>query len=271
MLRQAFFYFIFADMAGISAVIITYNEERNIARCLTSLQGLVDEIVVVDSFSNDHTVEICREFGARIIQNPFSGHIQQKNFALDQAKNDYVLSLDADEEVSASLAKSILQVKNNPQAQGYSMNRLSNYCGKWIHHGSWYPDRKLRLFDRRVVRWGGENPHDKAIPASGARVEHLSGDIHHYSYYTLDEHIRKLDYFSGIAAQSLFQKGRSAGLVKIVFRPGLAFVRDYVLRGGFLDGYEGFLIARLTAWYTFQKYVKLHFYLRSQKITLKGD
>lgn len=244
-------------MTSLSAVIITFNEERNIGRCLKSLEGLVQEIVVVDSGSTDKTRQLCESAGAKFIVNSFQGHIEQKNFALDQASNIWVLSLDADEEVSPRLKESIqTTMAQNPEL-GYSMNRLSNYCGKWIHHGSWYPDTKLRLFDRTKVRWAGTNPHDKAMPLEAGKTGHLKGDLHHYSYYTIDEHLKKLDYFSTIAAKAYYEKGRRSSSWNILINPAFAFIRDYIFRAGFLDGYYGFLIAKFTAQYTFQKYVKL--------------
>jgi glycosyltransferase involved in cell wall biosynthesis len=244
-------------MTSLSAVIITFNEERNIGRCLKSLEGIVQEIVVIDSGSTDKTQQICESAGAKFIVNPFKGHIEQKNFALDQASNNWIISLDADEEISENLGNSIINVMKGKPEIGYSMNRLSNYCGKWIHHGSWYPDTKLRLFDRTKVRWTGINPHDKAMPIIPAKTGHLKGDLHHYSYYTTEEHVKKLDYFSTIAAKAYFEKGRKSSAWNIIVNPAFAFVRDYIFRAGFLDGYYGFLIAKFTANYTFQKYVKL--------------
>ena len=244
----------------ISVVIITFNEERNIRRCLESVSQIADEIVVVDSFSKDRTEEICQQFpNLRFITNRFNGHIEQKNFALDQAKFDFVLSLDADEALSDTLKDQILAVKMNAQFDAFQFNRLSNYCGTWIRHGSWYPDVKLRLFNRHKVRWQGINPHDKAELIIPGTVKHLKGDLLHYTYYTIDEHTRKLDYFSTLAAEAYFKKGKKAGFFQLLINPSFAFFRDYILRMGFLDGYSGWLIARLTAFYTLQKYAKLRF------------
>src|SRR3954465_7519353 len=148
-------------MLPLSAVIITFNEEKNIARCLDSLIGIVDDVVVIDSFSTDKTEEICKSKGVRFIQHVFEGHIQQKNWAITQAKFPHILSLDADEALDETLKQSILLLKNNWQKDGYYMNRLTNYCGKWIRHCGWYPDKKLRLWDSRKGHWTGTNPHDK--------------------------------------------------------------------------------------------------------------
>lgn len=253
-------------MRKLSAVIITFNEERNISRCLESLHDIVDEIIIIDSFSTDKTQEIASTFNAIFIRHTFQGHIQQKNFALSQASNDFVISLDADEALSDTLKKNILKVKEEEDADGYSMNRLSNYCGHWIRHGSWYPDKKLRIFNRTKVQWAGVNPHDKAEAIDGTVIKHLEGDLLHYTYYTIEEHVRKLDYFSSIAAKAYFEKSKTAGWFDLLIRPWFAFFRDFILRAGFLDGYYGWVIARFTAHYTMQKYVKLNFlYEQKQK------
>ncbi|MCC6768195.1 MAG: glycosyltransferase family 2 protein [Bacteroidia bacterium] len=235
-------------MSKLSVVIITFNEERNIGRCLASVQQLADEIVVVDSGSEDQTEAICRQYGARFILHPFEGHIEQKNFALDQALYDNVLALDADEEVSPGLHASILHcVHEGLPNTAYRFNRLSNYCGSWIRHGSWYPDIKLRLFCKSKARWGGVNPHDKVELLHGGTAKWIKGDLFHYSYLSVNEHIKKLDYFSDIAAGAYLKEGKRAGMFKILFRPCFAFIRDYILRRGFLDGFAGYQIARLTA------------------------
>ena len=258
-------------MQKLSAVIITFNEERNIARCLESLRGVADEIVVVDSFSTDKTQEIVAKYNATFFQHAFEGHIQQKNFALSQASNDLVISLDADEALSEKLRNNILKVKRDQIADGYSMNRLSNYCGHWIRHGSWYPDKKLRLFNRTKVQWAGINPHDKAEAIEGSVINHLNGDILHYTYYTIEEHVKKLDYFSSIAANAYLKKNKKAGWFDLAIRPGFAFFRDFILRAGFLDGYYGWVIARFTAHYTMQKYVKLRFLIEQSQTNKKPN
>lgn len=240
----------------LSAVIITFNEEENISRCLKSLQNVADEVVVVDSFSTDRTEAICREFGCVFIQNPFEGHIQQKNFALQQAKYDQVLSLDADEELSEELIHSILAVKDNWQYLAYDFNRLSFYCGKFFRHGSWYPDRKIRLFDRKIGKWGGTNPHDKII-ISAKGQKHLTGDLLHYTYKSVSAHIQQINYFSGIAAKEAFLAGKRFNLLKLIFKPFWRFFRDYFLKHGFLGGYTGLTICYLTAMETYLKIIKL--------------
>ena len=212
----------------ISAVIITFNEERNIRPCLDALSGLADEIVVVDSYSTDRTEEICRQYNAVFIKHKFTGHIQQKNWAILQASSPYILSLDADEVLSDELKASILKVKENWTHDAYYFNRLTNYCGKWIRHTSWYPSRKLRLWDSRMGSWGGMNPHDTYILNRGASSRYLTGDLLHYSYYSLNEHLVQMNSFSSILARSYFEQGRRANILQITFRPFWRFLKDFI-------------------------------------------
>ncbi len=244
-------------MEKISCVIITLNEEKNIGRCLSSLTGIVDEIIVVDSLSTDATEEICSGFNVRFIKQKFLGHIQQKNFAIDLASNKYVLSLDADEALSEKLKESILKVKNKFTFDAYEMNRHSNYCGQWIDHSGWYPDKKTRLINKEKGRFGGQNPHDKIILDETASLDHLKGDILHYTYYSIDEHYRQADKFSTIAANELFRKNKKTNLIHIWLKSSAKFLRNYVIKLGFLDGAAGFTICRISAFETYQKYNKL--------------
>ncbi|HEX2618379.1 MAG TPA: glycosyltransferase family 2 protein [Flavobacteriales bacterium] len=241
----------------LSVVIITFNEERNLARCLASVKAVADDIVVLDSFSTDRTEAIAREHGARFFQHTFDGHIEQKNWAITHAQHSWVLSLDADEALDDKLTRAIQEVKRSGNADGYTMNRLTNYCGTWVRHGGWYPDRKLRLWDSRKGRWGGVNPHDRYEMDGGARMAHLEGDLLHYSYNSLSDHIRQVDYFTTIAAKALFARGKRASWVKLLVSPVAKFIGDYIFRLGFLDGFHGFVIARVSAHATFLKYAKL--------------
>lgn len=253
-------------MVALSVVIITFNEEKNIGRCLDSLAGLADDIVVVDSFSTDRTEEICRSKGARFIQHAFEGHIQQKNWAITQAKFPHILSLDADEALDATLRQAILQVKNDWKKEGYYMNRLTNYCGKWIRHCGWYPDKKLRLWDSRKGHWTGINPHDKyELFAGDNNTAHLPGDILHYSFYTIEQHLKQVEYFTDISSKALFQKGKKASLMHLIINPVIKFLRDYLLKLGFLDGYYGFIVCRISAKATYLKYAKLRALLRKNQ------
>lgn len=243
-------------MPKISAAIITYNEEKNIERCILSLKEVADEIVVIDSGSTDQTQVIAENLGAVVIKNSFEGHIQQKNFAITKTSNDWVISLDADEALSDELKQSILSVKNQLDGDGYTFNRLTNYCGKWIKHCGWYPDTKLRLFRKGAGAWGGKNPHDKYILKSG-NPKFLKGDILHYTFYSVDEHKAQIVKFTDIAAQSLFELGKKSNWFKIYGKAIFKFIRNYFLKLGFLDGITGFHICRLSAHATYLRYYKL--------------
>ena len=249
----------------LSAAIITFNEERNIRRCLESLRGIADEVVVVDSFSTDKTADICQEFGVVFIRNPFGGHIQQKNFALDKTSHELILSLDADEALDETLKQQILEVKQNPNHNGYRMNRLTNYCGHWVKHCGWYPDTKLRLVKRGKASWMGVNPHDRLDLTDQDSSGFLDGDILHYSYYTREDHLRQIEYFGDIASQELFQRGVKTNGIIIVSKVFAQFIKSYFLKLGFLDGATGFTISRLSAYATWRKYTKLIELWRKEK------
>jgi len=243
-------------MISISAVILTLNEERNIERCIRSLQNIADEIIVVDSFSSDRTEEICRMLAVRFIQHKFEGYVEQKNYAWSQAAHDYVLSVDADEELSEPLRQSILAAKQNSVADGYTMNRLNNYCGRWIKHCGWYPDRKLRLAKTNLAEWGGDNPHDKLIVRSD-KVKQLNGDLLHYSFGTHEEYKAQQNKFAEISAASYFKRGKRVSMFLPYFSCSLKFLKDYFFNLGFLDGADGRRICTTAASATFLKYKKL--------------
>ncbi len=242
----------------LSALIITFNEEKNIGRCLKSLAGVVDEIIVVDSLSNDGTREICEQYDVRFIENSFDGHIEQKNFAMEQASNDYVLSLDADEELSEKLRKLILLDKEKFEYDAYTFNRLTNYCGQWIKHCGWYPDKKLRIWNKSKGRWGGENPHDMVVMDTGTTNKYLKGDLLHYSYYSVNDHTKQIEFFSDIGAKAAFEAGKRTSKLAILFKPAFKFFRDYFIKLGILDGYYGFVICINSAHAKFLKYHKLY-------------
>jgi len=241
----------------LSVVIITFNEEKNIAKCLDSVKNIADDIVVVDSFSTDKTKEICAAKNVRFVEHKFDGHIEQKNFAITQAKNQYVLSLDADEALTDGLQQEILRIKNNWQADGYSFNRLTNFCGTWIKHCGWYPDKKLRLWDTTKGRWGGDNPHDKVIMVKGAITQHINLDILHYSFYTIEQHLKQIDYFTDISSKAAFEKGKTSNGLTIFYKSTFKFFRDYILKLGFLDGYHGYVVCKNSAHAKRLKYTKL--------------
>lgn len=241
-----------------SVVIITFNEEKNIERCLLSVKEVADEVVVLDSFSKDATEEICARHGVKFFQHAFDGHIQQKNRAITYASNHHVLSLDADEALDKELIGSILEVKKNFAKSGYYMNRLTNYCGHWVKHCGWYPDKKLRLWDRTKGEWRGINPHDKYQMFEGDKVTgHLKGDILHYSYFTAQDHYKQVEHFTNIAAKAYFEKGKKAPFYKLIVNPIAKFIDHYLLHLGFLDGKAGFQISKISAYATYLKYKKL--------------
>ncbi len=242
----------------ISTVIITFNEEKNIEKCLQSLQGVVDEIIVLDSFSTDKTQEICERYRVRFEQHVFDGHIQQKNRVMNMATFDYVLSLDADEVLSETLKKSILAVKDKlTDFDAYYFNRLNFYCGKAIKHGTWYPDKKIRLWNRKKGRWGGENPHDTVILQENTTKKYLQGDLLHYSFVSVNQHITQINKFSEIKAKNDFDKKRRFCYLKMIFKPPYKFLLYYLLKLGFLDGFYGFVIAVNSAHSEFLRHAKL--------------
>lgn len=241
----------------LSVVIITFNEEKNIARCLNSVKEVADDIVVVDSFSTDQTAAICDSHGVRFITHPFEGFIEQKNWAVSQARFPHILSIEGDEALTEELKDSILEVKKNWTHDAYYFSRLSNYCGRWIRHSGWYPDRKLRLWDRRKGRFGGQNPHDSLILSHGATRKYLKGDLLHYAFSSIGEHVQLTNRYSDIKADAAFAKGRRAYLLQVVLHPVSTFVRDYIFRLGFLDGFYGLVICTIGAYSKFLKYAKL--------------
>jgi len=247
----------------ISVTIICLNEEKKIERCLKSVQEVADEIVVVDSFSVDSTESICRNYNVRFIQNAFPGYVAQKNFAMECASFDHILALDADEELSEELKNSIMTVKRGwGDCDGYAFNRLNNYCGKWIHHCGWYPDRKIRLWDRRKAKWGGTDPHD-TVAIDRLRVSRLKGDLLHYAYFTVDEHLQQMHKFAEVAARAKLANGvRPNFIVHVVLNPLFKFVKKYFLQLGFLDGYYGFVFCAAASSLNFFKYLRLYEYNR---------
>ena len=244
-------------MAKLSVVIITLNEEKNIRRCLESVRAIADEIVIVDSCSTDKTQEIVSTFNVTFITQPFLGYIEQKNFALSKTSNDFVLSLDADEALDEKLQLMIKQEMLQPKADAYEMSRMTHYCGKWIRHGAWYPDRKIRMFNKSKAKWGGINPHDKIELSINAKQHSLEGDILHYTYYSLTEHIQQADNFTRILAEDLFKRGKRTNIIRIITKPKFRFIRDYIFKGGFRDGYYGFVIAIISAYAVFLKEIRL--------------
>ncbi|HEV3198488.1 MAG TPA: glycosyltransferase family 2 protein [Bryobacteraceae bacterium] len=238
----------------ITATIITLNEERNIARAIESLR-CSDEILIVDSGSVDRTVELAEKLGARVIEAGWHGYAGQKNWAAGQASHDWILSLDADEALSEALEAEIWNLKKNgPRYDAYTMPRLARYLGRWILHSGWYPDRKLRLYDRRKAKWVGDFVHESV--QSEGRVGHLQSNLLHFTCDSLSEHLRTLDRYTTLAAQELAARKVKVPLSRVILDPAWTFVKTYFLQRGFLDGLEGLTIAYMAAFYTFLKYSK---------------
>jgi glycosyltransferase involved in cell wall biosynthesis len=246
-----------SNQVSISGVIITFNEEKNIERCLLSLKEVCDEILVVDSYSTDATEEICLKHKVRFIKNAFAGHIEQKNFAMTNASNDIILSLDADEALSEELRVSILKVKKNWDSEAYTFNRFTNYCGQWIKHSGWYPDTKTRLWIRDKGKWGGTNPHDSVELEAQTKVTKLQGDLLHYSYYTMEEHVLRSAKYAKISALAMHKQGKKVSSIKMIASTSFRFIQDYFFRLGFLDGFYGLMICGTSSHTTFLKYAYL--------------
>jgi glycosyltransferase involved in cell wall biosynthesis len=241
----------------LSGVVISYNEEAKIRTALSSLASVCDEIVVVDSLSTDSTVAICKKLADRIYEEPWQGYRSQKQFATDHATHDWVLSLDADEELSPELKNEILEWKSDGQAEcdGYLIPRIAFFMGSWIRHTTWYPDWQLRLFRRSRGRWEGGRVHE-GFKVRG-KIEKLSGHLNHYTYSSVSEYLEQLERFSSLAAQDYFDRRKKAGVRHLTLDPLFAFVQNYLLRRGFLDGVPGLMVSALAAASTFFKYAKL--------------
>lgn len=246
-------------MNKLSAIIITRNEERNIGRCLVSLQGVADEIIIVDSGSTDATEAICLQNGARFERHDWEGYAAQKNYANSLATYPWILSIDADEAVSPALRQSILRWKQEEsQPALYSFNRLTNYCGHWIHHCGWYPDKVVRLFPAGIVYWDGL-VHERLMTSSQSLpIHYLSGDLFHYSYYSVEEHAERQSRYATLAAQKAYDAGKQVGRLGVRLRPKWNFIRNYIFKLGFLDGHAGYTVCRMSAYYTFLKYSILY-------------
>ena len=251
-------------MIKLSVVIITLNEEKNIARCLESIKDLADEIVVVDSFSTDKTIEICQNFNARVVEQKFLGYQDQKNLAHQLAQFDYILSIDADEVVSPELFEEITKAKNNFEFDGYDFNRLTNYNGQWIRYCGWYPDSKIRLVKKNKAKWGGGYIHE-GLEVQGT-TGHLNGDLLHYSYDSISSHVLQTNKYSTLEAKVHYENGKRASIAKLITRPPFQFFKDYFLKLGILDGRYGFVICFLNALYVLLKYAKMLDLEHSQNI-----
>jgi glycosyltransferase involved in cell wall biosynthesis len=242
-------------MNRLTVTLITRDEEKNLPRALASLGDLADEILVVDSGSTDHTCEIARQRGARVLERAWTNYSDQKNFAALHAAHDWILNLDADEELSPELQTSLRRWKTEaPTAVAYRIRRRPRYLGGWIHHSGWYPDPKLRLYRRERARFVNELHERLAVDGPMAWLE---GDLNHYTVNTFEEHVRSVRRYTTLAAAQLFAAGRRRWLLPMLFASPWAFLRTFVLQQGFRDGYRGLLIAVMAAYYVFFKYRKL--------------
>lgn len=240
-------------MRKLSVTIITLNEEHNIGRCIDSVEGLADEVIVVDSGSTDRTVEIAEGKGAKVFAKEWSGYSDQKNWANAQASNDLILSLDADEELSTELHASIIKALSSEE-NNFQFARKANYCGVWINYTGWYPDTKFRIFDRRKTKWEG-TIHER-LETTDSEPKQLKGDLLHYSYRSISEHVVQSDKFSQLSALALLQSGKSPSFFKMMINPLVRFIKFYITKLGFLDGKYGFIISVISAHEVFLKYAK---------------
>lgn len=241
----------------ISVVIITYNEEINIARCINSVKSIADEIIVVDSFSTDKTETICKELGVSFYQNKFEGYAEQKNFANSLTKNKIILSMDADEALSEELTASIKTLNVDFNTSVVSFNRLTNYCGKWIRHCGWYPDTKIRIFNKDYVKWGGGKVHEKLVFEFNLKQVKIKGDLLHYSYYSIDQHKTQALKYAQLGAEELMSRNKIPTNYHLYLKPIVRFLQDYIWKLGILDGYYGFIICTISAKAIYQKYSHL--------------
>ena len=241
-------------MKKLSVTIITKNEEAHIADALASV-SFADETIVVDSGSTDRTVEIAEKSATKVVFHEWPGHVAQKDYAVSLAANDWVLSIDADERVSPELAAGIREALANPTVDGFRVRRKAFYLGRWIEHCGWYPDYRIRLWNRRRGRWGGMDPHDW-VEVDGAAGT-IDADILHYTYDGISDHVKTIDFFTTIGARRYFEAGRRSRLWDLVLRPPLAFLAKYFVKQGFRDGAPGLVVCLLHGYYVFLKYAKL--------------
>lgn len=244
-------------LAPLTAVIITKNEASNIARCLNSLLSIVEEILVIDSGSEDDTVLIARQMGARVIHTEWKGYAQTKNFGNNLASNSWILSVDADEVISPELANEILNLKLT-KGQAYSINRLNNFFGQWIKHSGWFPDWKIRIFEQQNAYWVGEYVHEKIKFSDPVRIKKLDGFLFHYSYQSHQDHWNRIELYSGLSAAELFANRARPSWIKQKGGPVFRFFKTFILQRGFLDGKAGWTISKRAAHTVRLKYEKLN-------------
>ena len=239
---------------NISVVIITKNEDHIIGNTLQSLQGITDDIVIVDSGSTDNTLAICQQFNARIISTSWEGYGINKNKGIDAAKHNWILNADADEAIDPEMLQSILQLSLQNEQEVFEMKFKNFFCGKWIKYGEWGFDKHIRLFNRHAVRWNTAAVHESLQLPGNVMVTPLSGNILHYTTHSMEEFNNKTIYYAKLNAQKYFEQGGRGNIFKQYLSPAFSFLQNYIFKLGFLDGREGFIIAIASARYTFLKY-----------------
>jgi hypothetical protein len=244
-------------MNKITVVIITHNEARNIRRCLTSVKTIADEIIVVDAFSTDDTVAICQKEGVTVKQQAWLGYGPQKNLGIQLAKHAYILSLDADEALDETLQTSIAAAKAQGLQGVYDFTRLNYYYGRFLRHGLDYPDYKIRLFPKTSVQWNNDLVHEALLIQRSLPKKRLKGQLLHYTYFSIQEHIAKANRYTTLGAELNQKKGKRTSWFKILISPPATFIQAYIFKAGFLDGSHGFIVAVFHAYGTFMKYTKL--------------
>lgn len=242
-------------MAKISAVILTKNEARQIGRCIASLEGLVDEVLVIDAESEDTTRDIALSMGAKVVMEPWKGFSYARNKGIDLAVYPFILSIDADEALSDELRETLSALKAGLSG-AYAFNRKAFYCGRWIRHCGWYPDTKLRLYPASGSRWEGE-VHERLVLGSTLCVEHIRGDLLHYTVGSISEHLRKIDFYTQIWAEKQASEGKKSRYLQLLIKPFYKFLQMYLFKLGMLDGWQGYVLCRLSAFETYLRYAKL--------------
>lgn len=250
----------------LSAVVITFNEEKNIERCIKSLLPVADEIIIVDSYSTDRTKEISLKYNVKFFQMQWKGYAQTKNIANNKATFNWILSLDADEMLSPELQHSILKIKQQ-HSFFYKIQRLNNYCGKWIKHSGWYPDAKIRLFDKTKAKWEGDFVHEELKVDKKIEAKTLEGYCYHYSFDSIEMHVRQANKYSTLAAQKMFERGKHFSAVKAFSSFFFKFFEILILKKGFLDGFYGLTIAVISSQEKFLRYAKLRELEKERKKT----
>ncbi|MFZ8933455.1 MAG: glycosyltransferase family 2 protein [Bacteriovoracaceae bacterium] len=246
----------------LSAVIITLNEASNIARAIKSVR-FADEIIVIDSFSTDGTQQIAKKYGAKVIEHEFLGYGKQKNLAITHCQGEWILSIDADEEVTDQLKDSILKSIQSSRYQAYIIGRRTQFCGKWIYHGGWYPDKLLRLFKKDYADWTEPHVHEELLPKKGTSISELSGHLNHYSFPSVVSQVQTNLKYAPLGAQALWERKGRPSLALMIFRPIGKFLECFFIKKGFMDGTRGFIIAINAAYSMFLKYSIAYFNKRS--------